>query len=86
MKRVTRWATSDGKEHETREAAKAHEAGLTALEKLGKLLQTSIQTGRTTAVLGEILMESKEVSAILASYRKSLPKEKPQEEGLREAA
>lgn len=78
MEKVTRWKTSDGNEHETREEAKTHEAMLEAIAKLRELLRTSVRTGRVDSVLREMLVEVPQVTAILSTYRKRLPKPKTQ--------
>ena len=70
------FVTSDKQEHSTKEAAKEHEAKLSALKSLADILNSSICTGRIDAVLRHLLLENERVGAVLRLYKKRLPRRK----------
>jgi hypothetical protein len=69
------YETADGRTFNDRNEAKAHEVELDCLDRLGKLLDTSLKTGRRDSILKHMLMEAPEVAALLREYSKRLPKE-----------
>lgn len=79
---VRKYKTGDGKEFDSEADAKKHIVEHEALEKLRALFSVAINSsltrqGNVDNVLRNLIGEASEVSKILATYRKKLPKTQP---------
>ncbi len=80
MKTVSMFQTADGKTFSNRDEARRHEAEYEAMEKLKKLLASSINSelvrrGNIDNVLRHIILESAEMRNILSTHAKKSPKQ-----------
>ena len=74
IKRLVKFATSDGKEWLDEGSAKEHEVNLETSEQLRTILAASIKTGRVEAVIQELLVEQTAIRKVLVRFNSRQPK------------
>ena len=76
MRKVNRWICDDGRTFDKEDDAKSYEVECETVKELALILDGSLETGRSTAILRHIVLEGEAIRKVLARHAKRLPRVK----------